>query len=597
MPNEVVIVVSSRNDAGKGFAAARKDVETFADESADLYTKRFSRRMEDLGRNLTTPLANSGKEMGERLGNSSAGEITRVIERRITEVLPQVVSRGLTSGGGIALYRSAGETVGQTVGESAGDRAGRTMSDRITDHITRRISTKIRTVGDDISRDSEHAGERIGEDISKTIHTRIKDKIHTSVDVDTDGSLRSRSEKLGKEIGDKVGDGVGGSLQAFFSGDLISLLVKALAGGALVSALAPVIGAAITSAILLGLGGGVIAAGIVSAVKDPRITAAFGDLKTKVAGLFAEFGKPFRSPILDFLVGKSGKDGLVGFIDSITPKLKHLADVFAPIVGQLGTGLISLLQNATPGILAAAEAAAPLFETLAKHMPAIGTALGKFFDKIAEQGDDANLLFGDILTLIEKLIPIIGSLIAFLTSAYSKIHNFVKNSIKLASDLKEAWVTGVDIMKAGFLSLLGVALDVMGKILIAASEALSWIPGIGPKLRAAQDKFNHFRESVNRELNKITDKHVKITIKTYGLAAANAAVAVAQTLKAMGYAHGGIKGAASGMNTSGLTWVGERGPELVSLPTGSTVHSSGDSMRMMRQGMTGAGGDGRGGRR
>lgn len=61
-----------------------------------------------------------------------------------------------------------------------------------------------------------------------------------------------------------------------------------------------------------------------------------------------------------------------------------------------------------------------------------------------------------------------------------------------------------------------------------------------------------------------------------------------------GHAHGGIKGAASGMNTDGLTWVGERGPELVSLPTGSTVHSSGDSMRMMRDGQRAAGiGDGR----
>jgi hypothetical protein len=589
--NEVVIKVVSRNEVGKGFQAARADITKFGEDSAKLYQDKFAERMNDLGRNLTTPLQKSGKEIGIRLGNSSAGEITRQISDHLTEHLPEVVSRGFTSGGGIALYRTAGETVGEEFGQSAGDRAGETMSERITDRITRRIKTSIRTVGDESSGDSAHAGERIGDDISKTIHMKIKEKIKTSVDVDTDGSIRSKAEHAGELIGDKVGDGVGGSLSSFFSGDLISLLVKAIAGGALVAALAPVIGAAITSAVLLGLGGGVLAAGIASAAKDPKIAGAFGDLKTKISGLFAEFGKPFRSPLLDFLVGPggSGKGGLTGFIDGLIPKMKHLADVFAPIAGQLGTGLISLLQNAMPGIFKAIEASAPLFETLAKHMPAIGDAIGKFFGILSRHGGDANLLFGDLLSLIEKLIPFIAQLIDVLASAYSKVHNFVKNSIKLFNDLRDAWKTGVDVMKAGFFSLLLVAVDIFGKILAAASDALSWIPGIGPKLRAAQEKFNAFRNGVNNELKKITDRHVKVTITTYGLAAAQAAVAVAQTLKGMGYAHGGIKGAASGMVAGGLTWVGEQGPELVSLPTGSTVHSNGDSKRMASD-MGGGGG-------
>lgn len=583
MANEVVIKVTSRNEVNKGFQAARADITKFADESATVYQQKFSERMNDLGRNLTTPLQKSGKEIGIRLGNSSAGEITRQISDHLTEHLPEVVSRGFTSGGGIALYRAAGETIGDEVGQSAGDRAGETMSERITDHITRRIKTSIRTVGDESSGDSAHAGERIGDDISRTIHTKIKDKIKTSVDVDTDGSIRSKAEHAGELIGDKVGDGVGGSLSSFFSGDLISLLVKALAGTALVAALAPVIGAAITSAVLLGLGGGVLAAGVVAAFKDPRIAAAGTELKTNVSKLFTEFGKPFRVPLAETL------EKLDKFIISLTPDFKHLADVFAPILGELGTGLVSLLQNATPGILKAAEAAAPLFETLAKHMPAIGDAIGKFFGILSRHSGDANLLFGDLLSLIEKLIVFVAQLVDVLASAYSKIHNLVTNSIKLFNDLRHAWSTGIDVMKAGVLSLLGVALDVFGKILAAASDALSWIPGIGPRLRTAQEKFNHFRKSVNEELKKITDKHINVTISTYGLAAFKAAADVAALMKSMGYAHGGIKGAASGMVTGGMTWVGEQGPELVSLPTGSTVHSNGDSQRMASD-MGGGGG-------
>lgn len=46
------------------------------------------------------------------------------------------------------------------------------------------------------------------------------------------------------------------------------------------------------------------------------------------------------------------------------------------------------------------------------------------------------------------------------------------------------------------------------------------------------------------------------------------------------YAHGGIKGAASGPVSSGLTMVGERGPEVLDLPPGTSVTTAGDTARM-----------------
>lgn len=55
-------------------------------------------------------------------------------------------------------------------------------------------------------------------------------------------------------------------------------------------------------------------------------------------------------------------------------------------------------------------------------------------------------------------------------------------------------------------------------------------------------------------------------------------------------AHGGITGAASGGARGGDVWVGEQGPELVSLPYGSTVHTAGQSKAMAER----AGGIGRG---
>jgi ABC-type transporter Mla subunit MlaD len=54
-----------------------------------------------------------------------------------------------------------------------------------------------------------------------------------------------------------------------------------------------------------------------------------------------------------------------------------------------------------------------------------------------------------------------------------------------------------------------------------------------------------------------------------------------------GFAHGGITGAANGSMSSGLTMVGESGPELVKLPAGTQVHSNPDTRRIAANGFGG----------
>lgn len=58
--------------------------------------------------------------------------------------------------------------------------------------------------------------------------------------------------------------------------------------------------------------------------------------------------------------------------------------------------------------------------------------------------------------------------------------------------------------------LVGIVLDVFGAIVHGASAALGWIPGLGPKLRSAADKFDKFRDQVNNALGGIKDQHVTV---------------------------------------------------------------------------------------
>lgn len=573
--NVVEIIVKARTSVREGFDAARKEAELAGNDAGESYTDRFvstvALRMRE---RIAAPINRISDEMGKNLGDGAARGMAQVIARGIAGVPEQ----------------TQGETddAGQRIGNRLGERTGRSFVQRIRDHF-RRLPVDGRA-------DTERSGDEIGDTLGRRIRDRVRERVKevtTRVHSggipggkDTDGGDGTDKDKnrlqrwfaSGVEAAQGFANGFSDRVSTFFSGDLISILVKALAVGTLATALAPVIGAGITGAILLALGGGVLAVGIAGAFKDPRILGAANDLKTKLGKLFEEFGKPFRGPVADFL------EKFSGFIDRISPKMKDLGDSMAPLVGALGDGFIGMLDKAMPGILKAVEASKPLFDTLAKHMPQIGDAVSKFFASISEQGDDANLFFDDLLTFVEKLIVVMGKLIAIFTSAYDKVSWFVHMAIGLFGALWGTIKWGLSSVKSGFLMFVLYAMDVLGLLLIGASKALGWIPGIGPKLKAAEKQFNIFRRGVNEELGRIKDKTVTIRMRVMGLAAANAAISVGQTLSAMGYAHGGIRGAANGATSSGLTLVGEHGPELAEIKPGGRVWSNPDTQRMLGQG-------------
>jgi hypothetical protein len=570
--NVVEIVVKSRSSVREGFDAARKEAEEGGKDSGESYTDSFvstvTKRMRE---KIAAPMARMGDEMGKRLGDSATSRLSSVLSNSVDDI---------------------GEDAGNDLGDSAGK------------SFVKKIGGYFSSLADRIRDKSVRAGQDIGDDVYRGIDGRLSDKITNrfvseiitksggttdkdkdkDVDRDTDKDVDKDTGRLkkwftaGLNAAKEFAAGFGNKVSEFFSGDLISMLVKALAVGGLAFALGPVIGAAITTAVLGALGGGVLAVGIAAAFKDPRISGAAGELKTKLGKMFEKFGEPFRGPVADFM------EKFSRFLDEIAPKVQDVGKFMAPLVGSLGTGFVALLQNAMPGILEAVKASKPIFDTLAKHMPAIGEAIGKFFGIISEQGDDAALFFGDMLTVIEKLIPIIGRVIAALTSMYSVVREVVKISIGLFEALWGTIKWGINGAKGMFLSFAVYAIDKMGLLLAGASRALGWIPGIGPKLKDAERKFNEFRKGVNNELSKIKNKTVTINMEVFGLAAAQAAVSVGRTLTALGYAHGGIVGAANGATSNGLTLVGEHGPELAEVKPGGRVYSNPDSMRMLGQG-------------
>jgi TP901 family phage tail tape measure protein len=90
-------------------------------------------------------------------------------------------------------------------------------------------------------------------------------------------------------------------------------------------------------------------------------------------------------------------------------------------------------------------------------------------------------------------------------------------------------------------------------------------------LRAEISGLESDIQSAQDAIDSLTGKTVTVTTQL---------VTINGDQYAHGMAHGGIVGAAGGGPRSGLTWVGEQGPELVRLPYGSTVYPAGQSANM-----------------
>lgn len=172
------------------------------------------------------------------------------------------------------------------------------------------------------------------------------------------------------------------------------------------------------------------------------------------------------------------------------------------------------------------------------------------------------------------------------TDAYNKA---VKTS---GAGSKQAKSANEDLQKA-FINYVGAAgkardgtghlTDEQKALLKAAGASDGTIKGLDKTL---QNAYKAAKKLDGFEI----DVTYATTFKTYGRPVSGA---INPSTFYHGLAHGGVSGAASGATSSGLTWTGERGPELLDLPPGTKVRTSGDSMRdagaVAGGGMDGAG--------
>lgn len=404
-----------------------------------------------------------------------------------------------------------------------------------TEQVVRRLGAEFRRTGD--------------EDVYKALRKErgaLAQLRAVKKEVDDLGDTAQRAARKVDNLGDQVGQAGRKALRA--SGEMA--LAQAAQGmtklpggttGALVIAgtaigtiLASAIGAAIVAGVLLAVGGGVLAGGILAAVKDPGVRSAWGQFGKSLGDQLSDAASVFKTPLMNMA------STLDTAFRNVMPDIRSMFATLAPLVDTFAAGFAGFVQNAMPGIKAAVEAAAPLLQILAEHMPALGAALSDFLVKLNEGLPGAERFLDLALSFAEVALPALGAAFAWLSNEFLDATNRI---ILIGDTLK--W-------------LAGQALDALGTIIHAAANAFGWVPGIGPQLQAAANNFDAFAAHVRAQLDALDGRRVDIYFVGHAIGTAPVQ-GIGEGMVSSGFGHR----AAGGPVTAGVPyWVGERGPEV-----------------------------------
>lgn len=201
-----------------------------------------------------------------------------------------------------------------------------------------------------------------------------------------------------------------------------------------------------------------------------------GELSKEFGGAAKAAGKSFGGQIQRL------KNTLVGFgvvvMKMILPYLKSAIDLFMGMPGPLKVAAIAIT--------------------------ALGIAM-----KVAAVANPWLLLAAAIVTVIAIIIKNWSKVKAFLIASWEAIK---KAWSAVCGAISKAWSAVVHGLRTAIAWVVNKILGYYGMILHGAAWAFGWIPGIGPKLKAAAKWFDKFRADVTDSIAGIHGKTVTVGV-------------------------------------------------------------------------------------
>lgn len=466
------------------------------------------------------------------------------------------------------------------------------------------------------------------------IRQKLKDTLRRTQS-DTDASGQSIGRRLISSIGDSLQRGAGyvtDSMQSVFSGSLKGALSTPIAGpiiiaavGALAAGIAPVLATAIGGALILGMGAALVGFGAMILLQNEKIkgefTKTFGEIKNILTDAFMPL-KPVLDTVRTVLKGLASefapviksamamaKGPLIGFVKNLgkafeqfKPAIKPIMEAFNQLLEGIGPMLPGLFKSIAGSLIELSKTVVEnkdlflaLFVGLMSAIPPVIDAIGgliRFFRTLMNVTIDvfssmASTVLGWADTVLGAAKAVVDA-IAKIPGPWQSAMRAASASIQGARDQVRNWKTDVERMPK-VVRLNAEIGQLQSKLATAKRELKD--PNLTKERRAKlnaeisqlQDRIRAAKAALASVQGKTVNVHVRYT------ESGRSVINGIPSRGAFDRAHGGIIGAAGGGPRSAMTLVGEQGPELVSLPFGSSVTPAGQTRTKLGQ-MAGGGG-------
>lgn len=273
-----------------------------------------------------------------------------------------------------------------------------------------------------------------------------------------------------------------------------------------------------------------------------KLFDAVGKGMDRLPGLFAAVGK-FVAPLVGgframFAAFKAGDGdvtsaGFAGSMERIGNAARAVVEWFkanwpqirqtiADVIDWIGANVVPVVSEVVGAIV---KQFGVVVAWVQENWPAISEAIGHVVNVVAD-------IFRTLLPIIkpvwEGIKRVVEGAIRAVLGVIQTVLAIINGDWGAAWDGIKATVSGVwESIKAIVGAAIGVVKAVIAEgvqfvvdkflgmvewIVKAAADAFGWVPGLGPKLKAAEREVEGFRDDVNRSLDGIKDKTVKVNL-------------------------------------------------------------------------------------
>lgn len=246
---------------------------------------------------------------------------------------------------------------------------------------------------------------------------------------------------------------------------LVAVLGQALVAGTIF------LGAALTGALIGGLGLGAIAAAIALVADDPKVKDAAQRLKTNFLDSFKGAAEGFSTEIVKAL------ERFNQAIDRIEPHVTTIFQAVKPHIEGLADAMATLVETVAPAIAGLFERIGPILDTIKVGIVKIGEAMADAFKILSDPKviEGARLALNDLFSILAGLIRLGAEFFAALSRAWVDIR---PKLVEMKDALNEIGINGKLVKDV--LGLIGdiIMVNLVGSIqtvtVLAKGLAAAW---------------------------------------------------------------------------------------------------------------------------